>query len=404
MSNGIRVITERHPYTEAICAGFWFCTGSRDETLSQKGISHFLEHLVFKGTKKRTAFQLAKAMESRGGELNAYTSRENICFYATSLGKDLNLNLDLLTDLSFRATFPEKDFSNEKDVILQEIAMYFDNSEEYIFDAFSEEVYKNHPMGWPILGTEGSLRALSRKRVMSYYKETFSPEKLIVSVVGNVDHKKVVEFVELNLGHLKRKKQISRRLKPKFHRVRKHIPRTIEQCHILVGFDSPGLKNPLRFASYIVNTALGGGMTSLLYQKIRERKGLAYTIYSTGLSSIDSGMTLIYAAADSDKRDEVIKLIMNELKNFKKTAMSKSTLEKYKTQIRGFLTLNDDDLESRMNAICLNEQVFGSYRSLQDLLDAIERVQVTDIKKFLKKYIDTDKISILTLGPQEKKR
>lgn len=400
LANGIRVVTEKHPYTEAISAGIWICAGSRDEKKEFMGMSHLLEHLVFKGTKKRSAYQLAQIMESRGGDLNAFTTRESICFYATTLKKDTKLNLDVLMDLVCNATFPVKEYEKEKSVIQQEISMYFDNHEEYVFDLFSEKAYGDHPMGWSILGTTDTVGGISRKDVNEFYKKMFRGENIIVSVCGAVEHEEILKIIAPILGRIPKKGPTLKRSKPKFNKFTLDAYRDIEQAHILMGFESPHLRHPLRFASFIVNTALGGGMTSILFQKIREKKGLAYTVYSTFSNNTDSGMTLIYAGTDPEKRDDVSDIIHKELLKLKREGFNKRLLERYKTQIKGFLILNDDDLESRMNSLCLNEMVFGKYRTTEDIVKAIEDVQVKDVNRFLDEYIMPSKISTLTMGPR----
>jgi len=401
LGNGVRVVTEKIPFTNAVSAGIWLCAGSRDEKEDQMGIAHMVEHLVFKGTRKRSTYQIAQVMESRGGDLNAFTTRESVCFYTSSLNKDLKLSLDVLMDLVCHATFPLKEFDTEKGVILQEIAMSFDDHEEYIFDLFSEKIYRDHPMGWPILGTEKSVQGIERKHIRSFYKKYFRGENIIVSVVGNVDHDEVVKAIRPILGKIEKRSPILKRTKPKFHHHQVDYFRDIEQTHVLVGFEAPDLKDPLRFASFILSTALGGGMTSILYQKIREKKGLAYTVYSTISNATDSGLMMIYAGTEPDKKDDVLEIIQKEIRKIKRNGFDKNMLERYKTQIRGYLLLNDDDLESRMNSLCLNEMLFGKYRSISDTVESIEKTYVKDIHKLLDEYVDINKMSYMTLGPDK---
>ncbi len=400
LSNGVRIITERHLHSHAVSSGIWICSGARDEKKELMGMSHLLEHMVFKGTRKRSAYQLAKIMESRGGDLNAFTTRESVCFFAASLKKDLKLSLDVLMDVVCNATFPANEFEKEKSVIEQEIAMYFDNHEEYVFDLFSDQVYRGHPMGWSILGTPETISRMTPKNVNDYYKSIMRGENIIVSVCGAVDHDYVVKVVEPVLGKLKKAAPKPRRRKPKFHPFVQNFHRDIEQTHILLGFESPHLKHSLRFASFIVNTALGGGVTSVLFQKIREQRGLAYSVYSAVSNATDSGMTLIYAGTEPNKKDRVVDIIYKELTKLKRNGFSKRLLESYKTQIKGYLLINDDDLESRMSSMCLNEMAFKKYRTTNDILKAIEGTQLSDIDQFIDQYLDLDKIAMLTMGPK----
>lgn len=400
LDNGVRILTETHPHAHAVSAGLWMCVGSRDEKPEHMGLAHFLEHLVFKGTRKRTAYQLAKVMESRGGDLNAFTSRESICFHALALPKDFDLMFDVLSDLAFRATIPEKDYDLERKVIQQEIAMYYDNHEEYIFDCFSEKSYPKHPMGWPILGSHHTLEIIKRKDVIDFYKKMFVGENVIFSVVGPMNHDRIVQKIKPILEKISSKTPKSRRTKPKYKAFKQHIMRETEQSHVLMGFEAPHLKHPLRFASYIVNTALGGGMTSLLYQEIREKKGLAYTVYSMISNGTDSGQSLIYAGTDPDKVEKVKDIIYANLKKIKREGFNKNLLERFKTQITGFMIINEDDLESRMTSLCLNEMVFGKYRSTEDVIRSIQETSLKDIRDYIDQYIDLDRVSVLTLGPK----
>lgn len=400
LSNGVRIVTETHPHSHAVSAGIWMCVGSRDEKPQHMGLAHFLEHLVFKGTRKRSAYQLAKVMESRGGDLNAFTSRESICFHALALPKDLELMFDVLLDLSFKATIPEKDYDLERKVIQQEIAMYFDSHEEYIFDYFSEKSYPKHPMGWSILGTHHTLEIIKRSDVIDFYKKMFVGENVIVGVCGPVEHEKIVELLRPHLEKLSSKTPKLNRTKPKYKKFKEHIVRETEQSHILMGFNAPHIKHPLRFASYIVNTALGGGMTSVLYQQIREKKGLAYSVYSSISNGTDSGQSLIYAGTDPDKVDKVKEIIFTNLRKLKRDGFNKNLLERFKTQITGYMIINEDDLESRMTSLCLNEMIFEKYRSTEDVIKSIQDVSVGDVREYIEKYLDVDSVSELTLGPK----
>jgi predicted Zn-dependent peptidase len=269
-----------------------------------------------------------------------------------------------------------------------------------VFDLFSEQVYRGHPMGWSILGSTESVGGITRKHVKEFYKKMFRGENIIISVCGAVEHEDVLRIIEPVLGKIPKRAPTLKRSKPKFYPFKQDFYREIEQAHILMGFEAPHLRHPLRFASFIVNTALGGGMTSILFQKVREKKGLAYTVYSTVANSTDSGLTLIYAGTDPEHKDQVIDIIYKEIQKLKRDGFNKRLLDRYKTQIKGFLLLNDDDLESRMNSLCLNEMVFGGYRTTEDILKAIEGTQVKDIHKFMDQFITPSKMATLTMSPK----
>lgn len=399
LSNGITVVTEDHPHAIGLTAGIWVCTGTRDEDPAKMGISHLLEHLVFKGTKKRTAFQLAKVMESRGGELNAYTTREYTCYYATSLSKDIKLNLDVLLDIVTNATFPKHEFDKEKQVVIQEIAMSSDDYDEYVFDVFFEECYKSSAMGWPILGTEETISNISRKDVSDYYKGRYRGKDLMIAVAGRVNHSEVCEVIEKYLGKKPVKTMRKKpRTKPKYHTFKKLIEKDIEQTHILMGFEAPSLRASDRYESHIFNTLLGGGMTSKLYQSIRERKGLAYSVYSTLLNSTDSGLNLIYCAVDPDQAEEAVDIILRDLKKIRRQKVSKNELNYFRTQAKGYLELYSDDIENRMNIVGLNQLIFGHHHTMEDTLKGLDAVTTASMKTYIEKYVRPDKFSLLVLG------
>lgn len=398
LPNGIKIITEEHPHAIGITAGIWICTGTRDEDSDSMGISHLLEHLVFKGTKKRSAYQLAKIMESRGGELNAYTTREYTCYYATSLSNDLKLNLDVLVDIVVNATFPQIEFEREKQVVLQEIAMSSEEHDEYVFDVFFEECYRENSMSWPILGTQESISKMSRKNVVDYYHNRYRGKDLVVCVAGKVNHYEVVEFIQQTMGKLKTKYIHKKRKKPTYKTFSRLIEKDTEQTHILMGFEAPSLKSNERYESNIFNTMLGGGMTSKLYQSIREKNGLAYSVYSTLITASDSGLNLIYCAVDPDEAEQAVDIILRDLKKIKKNGISKNELKFYKTQARGYFELYSDDIENRMNSVCLNEIIFGEYQGMEKLFAGLDDITHTSINDYVDKYINPNKFSLLVLG------
>ncbi len=402
LSNGITVVTEDHPHAIGLTAGVWVCTGTRDEDPASMGISHLLEHMVFKGTKKRSAFQLAKVMEARGGELNAYTTREYTCYYATSLSKDIKLNLDVLMDIVTNATFPKHEFEKEKQVVLQEIAMSSDDYDEYVFDVFFEECYRQHPLGWPILGTEETIGSISRKNIVDFYKTRYRGHDLMFSIAGRVNHNEVCDLIESYLGKKVRKSFKKKpRSKPKYHAFTKLIEKDIEQTHILMGFEAPSLSAPDRYESHIFNTLLGGGMTSKLYQSIRERKGLAYSVYSTLLNTTDAGLNLVYCAVDPEQAEEAVDIIVRDLKKIRREKISKSELNFFRTQAKGYLELYSDDIENRMNIVGLNQLVFDKYHTMEDTLKGLDAVTTASMRSYIEKYVRPDKFSLLVLGSSD---
>ena len=398
LENGVRVLTEHHPYTRATCAGIYACLGTRDEPEDLEGAAHFLEHIVFKGTKKRSAYDIAKELEAVGGELNAFTSRETTCYHATSLKEDLSMSLDVLLDIVSQAQFSKEDVEKEREVILQEIDMSMDLLEDYIFDLYFEWAYKGHNLGRNILGTEKSLEGISRKKLMDFYKNRYAGENLIVSVAGDVDHDQVVEQVQKVLkGKLKSNLKNKRR-KPQQRSFREIIKKSSEQVHLLVGLPSSSFREKHRFEAYIVNSLLGGGMTSRLYQKVREKRGLAYSVYSYLHSFTDSGLLMIYAGTSEKNLKKVTDIVYKEMKSLKEKGVSKSQLKQFKKQVEGGILLGADDIENRMNSIAVNEMVFGKYRSVDSVVAEIEEISLDSIREYLDKYFDFNKIGALVIG------
>jgi predicted Zn-dependent peptidase len=294
LSNGIRVVSEMHPGSCAVSISIWVLTGTRDEASTDAGISHLLEHLVFKGTKTRSAYQIAKSLEALGGELNAYTTRENTCYHALVLKDHWEEALDVLADLVNNMHLNRKDFALEKSVILQEIAMSEDSHEEIIYDILYDQVYGQHPLGRSILGTPASITKMKQSQVMNYYKKTYAGENLIVSAAGCIDHSELVDGIQKRLGGKKPIDLDLPRRSPRWLKRRHVVEKQAEQVHMLIGLPTASFKDKNRFEAVITNTLLGGGMTSKLYQSVRERRGLVYTIHSSLNTHIDSGILTIY--------------------------------------------------------------------------------------------------------------
>lgn len=401
LSNGIRVVTESHPFTRAVSVGVFVEVGSRDEAERKAGLTHFLEHLVFKGTRRRSSFELSKALDAVGGDLNAYTTREYTCFHATSLKEHLPLGLDVVMDLVTNATLGLDDFKKEREVIVQEIQMSKDNLEEYILDVYLEKAYEGHELGIPILGTEETLAGLKRQDVVRHYEAHFRGPRIIVSVAGPVEHDQVVEMVEKSLGKVNRHVKQLKRKTPRIRRVEEFYPRQSEQVHLIVGFPSCSYKSKHRFESYVVNDLLGGGVTSRIYQKIREDKGLVYSVYSFLQSFIDSGLFLTYAGTSDKNALAVLRGMKSEIEKFVDNGLKRTDLSMFKTQVKGQILLGAEDMENRMNSLGINEMVFSEYRPIDEVIDEIEQVSVRSINEYVRKYFDMDQVSLMVMGDLE---
>lgn len=398
LKNGIRVLTERHTNTRCAVTGFWLDRGTRDETPSMAGVFHLIEHLVFKGTKKLNALEIAKVLEAVGGDLNAFTSKEHTCFHATSLKEDFEMSLDVLSQLYNEAVFSEVDFDKERNVVIQELLMAKDDIEDSVFEAYYAKAFGRHALGWPILGTEKTLKSMTTKQVKSWYQKNYRAGNLIVSAVGDVDHEDVVALVERYLGHLPADRIEFKRKPAKLGVWREAQNRDSEQVHIVLGLPTIAYADNDRFAAYLVNACLGGSMTSRLYQKIREDKGWAYSVFSMLNTFTDSGVQLVYAATDKKLYQKVTEALIEEISLLKSARIPQEEIDFYRKQVRGQLLIAAEDIENRMNSLAVNEMVFGEYRSVDQVIEDIEAVSMADVNRYIDKWIDLKKMNIYLLG------
>lgn len=405
-SNGFKLISEQHSHTQAVSIGLWINRGARHDGFKEAGLSHFLEHLIFKGTKNRSTFEIAKSLEQLGGELNAFTSRENICIHALVLREHWKFALEILSDLAFHMQITTKDFNLEKSVVLQEVMMGDDQYEELMFDKFLEGLFQKKDLGLSILGYEKSLSDFKINHIRRRYKQIFSPKNMILSVAGDVTHEMILEevrskFVDKKTKLVQQSKKLEQnqavqRWKP-FHQ---SIDKSTEQSYMMLGMPCSSFKDKLRFEAFIVNALLGGGMTSKLYQKVREKQGLVYSIYSSLNTFSDFGMLNINASCAPEKMKKVIDETMLEIKSLKKTKILPRHIEMFKTQVIGSLMLGGEDIENRMHSIAINEMIFSEYRPIERVVNDLKSVTAKSVGEYIERYFDLKNISSLFLGPK----
>ena len=399
LPNGVRVVTEQHAFSRSVSIGVWVLTGTRDEKEQDIGLSHFVEHLVFKGTKTRNAYQIAKSLESLGGDLNAYTTREYTNYHCLVLKEDAKIGLEVLADLVCNMDLSKKDFELEKKVILQEIAMSDDTPEDLIYDYYFENVYKGHPLARQILGKSETIEKMTQKRVNEFYKHFYQGKNLIISAAGPVDHDEfVIQCQKLFRTRKKFTSKVTRKA-PRWKVCRKIYEKEMEQSHILLGLPATSFKDKYRFEAFILNSLLGGGMTSKLYQAVREKQGLAYSVFSSINTNVDSANISVYAGTDASNIKKVIGIFAEELRKIKKNGFKKSDLDLFKTQVRGQLLMGSDDIENRMSSLGVNEMVFEKYRAVETIIEEIAEVSEQSMKEYIKKYFDLNKISVILMGP-----
>lgn len=408
LESGATLVTESHPYTNSFSVGFWLNVGSRYENSEIAGVTHFLEHLTFKGTKKRSALEIAQSLESFGGDLNAFTTKEHTCFHGLVLKENWQTALDVLIDITANMKFTNKDFQNEKSVVIQEIGMSEDTPDDIIYDYLLEYMYKNHPIGKPILGQIGTVHGLKEKQVYDYYENFYHGKNLVISCAGNLNHKKVEDFLNKQFSKIKRKKtSLSGSLidlrgfeRPVFHKVRMVKNKAAEQTHILLAMPSSTFTDKLRMEAFIVNSLIGGGMTSKLFQSVREKKGLAYSVQSFLHTMKDTGFITIQAACDGKKIKELMSVVYKDLKDIKKKGVSKKEIDFFKNQIKGSILLGSEDIENRMNSLAVNELIFKKSKSVKQIQAEIEQISFDSVHEYIDNYLDIDQLAGILLGPK----
>jgi predicted Zn-dependent peptidase len=393
-SSGLRIVTEEVPSVRSAAVGIWVNVGSRDEAPATAGASHFLEHLLFKGTTSRTALEISSSIESVGGEMNAFTSKEYTCFYARVIDTDLPMAIDVVSDLITSSIVTALDVDAERKVVLEEIAMRDDDPSDLVHDLFSDTYYGDTAIGRPILGTIDSIKGLSRNTVFNYYKKKYLPQDLVVAVAGNIKHKRVVAMVEEALSRdnfldelgapvlrpntpVKNSKQQSVGL----------LYKKSEQAHMFYGMEGVARADERRFAMGVLSAALGGGMSSRLFQEIREKRGLAYSVYAYAQQFAGSGVLGFYAGCNPTKAIEVVEIIRSVLSDVADNGMTHEEIERAKGAVRGSLVLSQEDSGSRMSRIGKNEIVYGQVMDFDDILKAISRVSATDIREIAGEFL-----------------
>jgi predicted Zn-dependent peptidase len=405
LPSGLRIVTEEVLSVRSAAIGIWVNVGSRDETPAVAGASHFLEHLLFKGTTRRTALEISATIEAVGGEMNAFTSKEYTCFYARVIDTDLPMAIDVVSDLITSSIVSALDVDAERKVVLEEIAMRDDDPSDLVHDLYAETYYGDTTLGRPILGTVKSIKEMSRSSVFNYYKKKYLPQDLVVAVAGNIKHKRVVAMVEEALSRdnfldVKGAPQIRPntpvKTKP-MHSVGL-LTRKTEQAHMFYGMEGVARSDDRRFAMGVLASALGGGMSSRLFQEIREKRGLAYSVYAYAQQFAGSGQIGFYAGCNPTKAIEVVEIIREVLADVAENGMSHEEIERAKGAVRGSLVLSQEDSGSRMSRIGKNEIVYGQVMGFDDILKAISRVNPTDVKEIASEYL-TKSPTLALVGP-----
>lgn len=398
LKNGIRVISETMPHSHSVSIGIWITNGSRHDRLEINGVTHFIEHLLFKGTHKRTALDIAREIDSVGGVLNAFTCREYVCYYAKVLSDALPKAVSLLSDIFMNSLFDSSEIEKERKVVLQEIRMLMDNPDNYIHDLFCRSFWKSHPLGMSVIGSEESVGRLSRDILLDTMRERFRAEEIIISAAGNVSHSDLVAllnkfFTDVPEGRCEKDERL-----PTHRKQIETTDKDLEQVHLCLGTRALPQNSPKRYAGYILNTILGGSISSRLFQEVREERGLAYSVYSYVMSHSDAGTMVVYAGTKQDKLLEVIEIILQQLKQLKTVPVTDTEMEFAREHLKGNLLLSMESTDNRMTKLAKNEIYFGRQVTLPEIIAGLDCISPRDLMELGDELFRDDCLTLELLG------
>jgi len=398
LPNGLRVLTESVPQFVSTSVGIWVENGSRYEDPSQNGISHFLEHLFFKGTRRRTAKQIAEEIDAVGGVLNAFTGKEYTCYYAKVLREDLPLALDVLSDIFLESNFDPEEIDRERTVILQEISEIEDTPDDYVHDLFSRRFWPGHPLSYPICGTAETVGAMRREDFLEFISRQYRPDRIVIAAAGGVDHDWLVDRIATSFGGLAGATAAPIYSAPAVQPGLAVFEKDLEQVHMNLGLPGISHDDPRRYAAYVLNTALGGGMSSRLFQEVREKRGKAYSIASFLSSYVGAGYLAVYAGLAAPCVAEVLEVIVREFATLRADGLADDELARAKSQIKGNMLLALESSESRMGRIAKNEIYFGHDIAPEEVAAEIDAVGSADVLAIARDLFRADQVGVALLG------
>ncbi|MDH4227454.1 MAG: insulinase family protein [Deltaproteobacteria bacterium] len=402
LDGGIKVITEEMPDVESSTIGVWVKTGSRSEGAADKGISHFIEHLLFKGTKRRTSLDIAREIEGVGGVLNAFTGKEYTCFYAKVLNKDLPLAIDLLSDIFLNPVFDPAELEKERMVVLQEIKMVEDTPDDIIHDMLASEMWKGSSAASPVLGSAATVSAITRESVREYFLRHYAAPNVFIAAAGGIKHKNVVKYLDKAFKGFSRRSGREKFDMPVPARTVKVTEKKLEQAHFCLGVPTPSQTHPDRYKFYLLNTILGGGMSSRLFQEIREKRGLAYSVYSYLNLLNDTGALVVYAGTSPKNFAKTVELILKEFALLVKGA-KKAELDSAKEQLKGGMLLGLETSDNRMTKIARDEMCFGREVPVREIVKGIDSVTTAGLKRAAASIFSPKAVTLVALGKVDSK-
>ncbi len=399
LGNGSRIVTKRMPHARSVTMGVWVNVGARDERPEESGLSHFIEHMIFKGTEKRTAVQIDKEFNAIGGQCNAFTSKENTCYHAKVVDTCLGTMVELMSDIFLNSVFHAKEVDRERQVILQEIKMLEDTPDEHVHVLLAQAVWGNHPLGRSVLGRPETVAEFNSATVKEYFGRAYQPERIVIAAAGNLEHEAFGELIARAFAVVRESNDFPERTTPAMDRVITAHPKHLEQVHLCLGTKGVPVTDPRRYTCSVLNVILGGNMSSRLFQEVRERRGLAYAVYSFLALYSDTGMCGVYVGTDQSNIQQVLEIIIKEMKQIKEQPVDSAELRNAKEYLKGGLYLGAESTENQMTRLAHNEIHFGRHVPLKEVEEDIEKVTAEDILELSQDIFQKESASLTLLGP-----
>ena len=399
LKNGIRIVTKNLPYARSVSMGVWVDVGARDESALESGLSHFIEHMIFKGTQKRSAFQIAKEFDAIGGHTNAFTTMENTCYYARVIDSQTETMVDILSDIFVNSVFDPSEIDKERPVILQEIGMVEDSPDEYVHLLSGHNFWGDNPLGRSILGPPENIIRFDAQTIKDFFLRLYQPDRIVISAAGNLVHNRLVEMVGPVFESIKPRDGFPLRITPRGRSVVDLNHRNLEQMHLCLGTMGLSITDPRRYAYALLNTILGGNMSSRLFQEVREKRGLAYSVYSFISSHVDTGMFGFYMGVDPQRTRETTRLVLHEMEKMKNVPVDSSELKGAMEYTKGSLLLSSESADNHMVRCAQNEIHFGDDIALQTIIEKIEAITPDDILDLANELFERNLMTLNLLGP-----
>lgn len=399
LPNGIKLISESMSHVRSVSVGVWVASGSRCETAERNGISHFIEHMLFKGTTSRSAEDIARSVDSIGGNLDAFTGREMACFNTKAIDEHLPIAVDVLGDLVLNPLFRDEDIEKEKGVILEEIKMDADSPDYLVHEIFTSNFWKDHALGRPILGTRDTVKGFDSAAIRDHYRSIYTPQNLVITAAGNISHAKLVDLFQARFEKLAPPPPATPMPAPATHaRISLRSKKDLEQVHLCLGVPSFPIPHEDRFICYVLNTMLGSGMSSRLFQNIREKQGLAYAVFSELNLYSDTGCLSVYAGTSLEATKNVVECVLKEFSDLKQNIAPAEEVRRAKDHLKGSLMLSLESTSSRMSNLARQQMHFGRFFSLDELAESVERVTAEDVQRVAQTFFEPDQVALTVLG------